>query len=163
MLDDKEDNKSQSQNGQTDSPKEPATGKRHLIRTTWLRRLLKTLMWFIIVVLLIPVLLYIPPVQRFAVNQTCRFVEKSTGMKIGIDFFRLGFPLDVHLKDVYVVEAAGDTMVRAREAIADVKLIPLLSLDVKLKRLILHDGTYNMLSPDSSMRLSVNAGYLQDF
>lgn len=45
-------------------------------------------------------------------------------MDVGIGAFRLSFPLDVHLKDVYVVEASGDTMVRAGEAVADVKLLP---------------------------------------
>lgn len=135
--------------------------KKHLIKPRWLRILLKTFMWVIIAVLLIPVALYIPPVQRFAVNTASHFVEKSTGMKIGIGFFRLGFPLDVHLEDVYVVEASKDTMVKAAEVVADVKLLPLLRLDVQLKKLQLRDGYYRMMAPDSSMLLKVNAGLLE--
>ena len=45
--------------------------KKHLIRPTWLRRALKTLMWLVIVVLLLPVLIYVPPVQRLLVNVAC--------------------------------------------------------------------------------------------
>lgn len=135
--------------------------REHLIRPAWLRRTLKTLLFVVLLVLLIPVLLYIPPVQDFAIKIASDAVEKSTGMKIGIGKFRLSFPLDVHLHDVYVVEAEGDTMVRAREAIADVKLLPLLSLDVKIKRLQLNDGYYRMVAPDSSMILAVNAGFLE--
>lgn len=82
----------------------------------WLRVTAKVLMWLLIAILMIPVLLYIPPVQTLVKNVACDIVYKKTGMKIGIGQLRLKFPLDVSLKDVYVVEASGDTMVRAGEA-----------------------------------------------
>lgn len=135
--------------------------KKHLIKTAWLRRVLKTLLGVVIFILLVPFLLYIPPVQDFAVDIATEAVSRSTGMKIGIGKFRLRFPLDVDLADVYVVEASGDTMVRAREVVADVRLLPLLKLDVRLNRLTLNDGYYRMTAPDSSMILTVNAGMLE--
>ena len=113
--------------------------RRHIIGNKWVRRTLKTLLGVIIVILLIPVALYMPPVQTFVKNVACKEVKKATGMDIRIGEFRLKFPLDVLLKDVLVVEAAGDTMVRAQEVIADVKIMPLLYLDVKLKRLLLRE------------------------
>ena len=58
--------------------------KKHLIRPTWLRRTLKTLMWLVIVVLLLPVLIYVPPVQRLLVNVACKVVKNSTGMDASI-------------------------------------------------------------------------------
>lgn len=136
-------------------------GKKHLIRPTWLRRVLKTLMCVVIVVLLIPVLLYIPPVQTFVKNQACKIVEKSTGMKIEIGTFRLKFPLDVDLKDVLVLDQQADTMVRASNVLVDVKMLPLLGLDVQLNRLSLSDGYYRMVSPDSSMIMKIAAGLLE--
>lgn len=135
--------------------------KKHLIKPTWLRRVLKTLLCIIIVVLLIPVLLYIPPIQTFVKNQACKFVEKSTGMKVEIGTFRLKFPLDVNLKDVLVLEQQGDTMVMASNVVVDVKMLPLLGLDVQLNKLSLSDGYYRMVSPDSSMILKVAAGFLE--
>ena len=135
--------------------------KKHLIRPTWLRRTLKTLMWLVIVVLLLPVLIYVPPVQRLLVNVACKVVKNSTGMDASIGEFRLKFPLDVSLRDVVVLEASKDTMVRAGEVVADVKLLPLLKLDVQLNKLQLNDGYYRMVSKDSSMILSVNAGFLE--
>lgn len=134
--------------------------KRHRIRPKWLRVTLKTLMWIVIVILMLPVLLYLPPVQDLVIGIACREVNKSTGMEIGIGKFRLSFPLNVHLKDVYVLTAPNDTMVRAGEAIADVKLLPLFGLDVRLNKLDLIDGYYKMVSADSSMMLSINAGQL---
>ena len=135
--------------------------KKHLIKITWLRRTLKSLLGVVIAILLIPVLLYIPFVQDFAIKIATDVVEKSTGMKIGIGQFRLSFPLDVKLKDVYIVEASGDTMVKARQLVADVKLAPLFRLDVDVNKLQLEDGYYRMLSPDSSMLLKINAGFLE--
>ena len=148
-------------NGSEGKPEATPPKKSHWIKTTWLRRTLKTLMWIVIAILLIPVLLYIPPVQRLAVKIACDAVENSTGMKVNIGYFRLGFPLDVHLEDVYVLEASKDTMVRAREVVADVKLLPLLHLDVKINKLQLLDGYYRMVSADSSMIMKINAGFLE--
>lgn len=135
--------------------------KRHLIRPRWLRVTLKTLIWIVIAVLMIPVLLYIPPVQTLVKDIACDQVSKATGMKIEIDRFRLKWPVDVSLQGVSVLDVSGDTMVRAREAIVDVRLRPLLELDVRIKRLLLLDGYYRMVSPDSSMILTVDAGRLE--
>lgn len=153
-------------NNQSDSQQESSTnncnnnrGKKR--KCKWFKRAIKTLFILIACIIIIPILLYIPPVQRFAIDCASDFINKSTGMQVGIGEFRLSFPIDVHLKNVYVVEASGDTMVRAREAIADIKLLPLLNLDVKIKRLRLNDGYYRMLAADSSMIVAVNAGYLE--
>ena len=116
--------------------------KRHLIRPKWLRITLKTLMWLVIVLLCIPVLLYLPPVQTWVVGLAEDMVNKSTGMEVRVGKFRLSFPLRVHLQDVYVLTAPRDTMVRAGEAIVDVKMLPLLKLDVRVNRLELTDGYY---------------------
>ncbi len=135
--------------------------KHHLIRSPWIRRPLKVIGCLIVIVLLIPVLLYIPPVQDFAVKTATKMVADKTGMKIGIDKLRLKFPVNLSLSGVSVIEASGDTMVMAREALVDVKLRPLLGLDVQIKKLRLRDGYYRMLSPDSSMLMTIKAGLLE--
>lgn len=135
-------------------------GKKQHKLPGWVRIPLKTVVGILVAVILIPILLYIPPVQTFVKDLACKIVYNSTGMKIEVDRFRLKFPLDVSLLGVSVVEASGDTMVMAREAIADVKLLPLLGLDVKLNNLELNDGYYRMVSPDSSMIMKIRAHYL---
>ncbi|MDE6379938.1 MAG: AsmA-like C-terminal region-containing protein [Muribaculaceae bacterium] len=139
----------------------PKAKRRHLIRNAWIRRPLKVLGCLVVLVLLVPVLLYLPPVQDFAVKTATKIVADKTGMKIGIDRLRLRFPVNLSLSGVSVVEASGDTMVLAREALVDVKLRPLLGLDVQIKRLRLRDGYYRMLSPDSSMLMKIRAGLLE--
>lgn len=144
----------------TQEKETPERKGHHLIHPKWLRITLKTLMWIIIAILLIPVLIYVPPVQTLVKNVACKVVSNSTGMKVEIDRFRIKWPMDVSLNGVSVVEATGDTMVNAREVIADVKLLPLLRLDVKVNRLSLLEGYYRMVSPDSSMIMQLRLGEL---
>ncbi|MDE5790706.1 MAG: hypothetical protein K2H96_05700, partial [Muribaculaceae bacterium] len=134
--------------------------RKHFIRPKWLRIVLRVFLCIILFILLIPVLLYVPPVQTFIKNVACNAVYKSTGRQISIDRFRLRWPLDVELDNVLVIDANKDTMVNAKQVIADVKMRPLLDLDVKLNRLKLVEGDYRMISPDSSMILRVHAGLL---
>ena len=115
-MNDTHDTHTPQQPDRTAQPEAPKPRKRHAIRPRWLRITLKTLMWLVIVVLCLPVLIYIPPVQDLAISIAKDAVRKSTGMEIGIGKFRLSFPLKVHLKDVYVLTATRDTMVRAGEA-----------------------------------------------
>lgn len=139
--------------------------KKHWIHPKWLRIVLKSFMWFIIgiifLVILIPFLLYVPPVQTFVKDIACNVVAKSTGMKIGIDKFRIKWPLDVSLKGVTIVEATGDTMVYAKEVIADVKLAPLFKLDVDINELMLEQAGIRIQSADSSMLLKLKANLIR--
>ena len=142
-------------------PQEPTKRKRHhVIRSPWLRIPLKLLVALIFIIIAIPVLIYLPPVQSFLKDIACDVVRDQTGMKVSIGTFRLGFPLDVVLDDVTVVEATGDTMVRARSLRADVKLKPLFDKNIRLNGLRLTDGYYRMVAADSSMIMTVDAGLL---
>ena len=139
--------------------------KKHWIHPKWLRIVLKTIMWIIIsvvcIAIIVPFLLYVPPIQTFVKNIACNVVEKSTGMKIGIDRFRIKWPLDVSLDGVTVVEATGDTMVYAKEVIADVKLAPLFKLDVDINDLKLEEAGIRIMAPDSSMLLKLKANLIE--
>ena len=122
-------------------------------------------MWFILsiifIVILIPFLLYVPPIQTWVKNIACNSVEKTTGMKIGIDRFRLKWPVDIALDGLTIVEATGDTMVYAKEVIADVKLAPLFKLDVDIEDLKLEEAGIRIMAPDSSMLLKLKANLIE--
>lgn len=134
---------------------EPENTKRH--RPKWIGVALKVLLWLLIAIVVLPFTLYIPPIQKLAVGLACGIVKSSTGMDVQINRFRLKFPLDLDLQGLTVLDQHADTMISAREAIVGVKPLPLLRLDIKVKKLKLIDGYYRMVSPDSSMVLSVRA------
>lgn len=142
------------------SGKEDA-GRRRRRLPRWVRIPLWIVGSIIFLVLLLPVLLYVPPVQTAVKDLACRIVRDKTGMDVKIDLFRLRFPLNVDLRGVSVVEASGDTMVSARDAIVGVRLLPLLRMNVEVSKLRLEQGYYRMVSPDSSMIMKIKAGLLE--
>lgn len=147
------------------NPEAPEGNKDTKKKKRKMSRWIKVPLWIIgcllFLVVLVPVLLYVPPVQTAVKNLATKIVRDKTGMDITIDKFRLKFPVDLALEGVKVIEASGDTMVMAKEAIADVKLLPLLKLDVQLNKLQLNDGYYRFVSPDSSMIIKIRAGLLK--
>lgn len=142
----------------TPTPQEPEKATHHWPK--WLRVVLKILMWLLIAILVLPFTLYIPPVQKWVVGIASGIVKKSTGMDVQIDRFHLKFPLDLDLQGLTVLDEHADTMISAREAILEVKPLPLLKLNVNVEKLKLLDGYYRMVSPDSSMVLALRAGEL---
>ena len=75
-----------------------------------LRAFLWTLLGLVLLLIAIPILLYVPVVQDFAVKIATQQVSKSTGMKIGIGKLRLGVPLKLKVEEASVIMANGDTM-----------------------------------------------------
>ncbi len=64
----------------------------------------------IALVLLLSLLLYLPPVQKYAVEQAAGYVAKATGMQIGIQRIRLSFPLDLSVHGVDIRQGSADTL-----------------------------------------------------
>ena len=116
-----------------------------------MQKVIKVLFGVLGFFLMLPLLIYIPPVQSFLKDTACALASDATGMQISIEKFRLCFPLDISLRGVIVVESSGDTMVMAKETVVDLNLKPLLDLNISPKTLKLRDGMYRMISSDSSM------------
>lgn len=107
-------------------------------------------MWLVIAVLLAPVLLYIPFVQNAVKDFALRQVAKSTGMVIGLDHFRLSWPLRIQAEGLLIVPAPGDTMVTARDIRLQVEPLPLIMLDIRAHG-DMKGVRYRMGTPDSLM------------
>lgn len=114
--------------------------------------------------LITPVLLYIPFVQDFAVKIASQEVSKSTGMTIEIGKLRLGFPLKLNVDDAIVIQANGDTMLTSSHVGVDMKLMPLLKGDIQISEASLDNLFYQMGNADSIMwiRAEVNSADIQN-
>ena len=55
----------------------------------------------VVLFLVLAVLIYLPPVQRFAVDRTTAILSETTGMHIRIGHIRLAFPLDLTLGNMH--------------------------------------------------------------
>lgn len=118
---------------------------------------LRTLMWCVIiltgVLLLTGVMLYIPAVQKFAVDKATEIIKDGSGMDISIGELRLRFPLELDVNKVRVMEPSGDTMAVADKIRLDVAVTPLLRGRIAVRGLTLLDVVYNMGNADSAMWL----------
>lgn len=129
------------------------------------RFIVRMIMVIMLIIIIIPVLVYIPAVQNFAKDIAAKEVKKSTGMDIAIDYLRVRFPLRVELDKVSIVEAeAVDTMLSVKKAVVEVKVMPLLHLDIQANGFVADDVKYQLGTPDSLMYLtaSVNHAELND-
>ena len=84
------DSNGSNQNPEEKKGKQP---KKHLIKITWLRRTLKTVAGILIFLIILPWLIYIPPIQTLLKDIACSQINKSTGMQVAIERLRLRFRL----------------------------------------------------------------------
>ena len=86
------------------------------------------------------VLLYLPPVQRWAVEKAACVVSEATGFDIRVGSLNLAFPLDLALTDVVVRDTlSADTLASLGELRTGVAMRPLLHGKVQVSRIDLHE------------------------
>ncbi len=126
------------------------------------KKLFKVFLWtilsIVILLVLMPVLLYVPFVQDLAVRVATEQVYKSTGMKVGVEKLRLGFPLKLKMDNAFVIQSNGDTMLTSGFLAVDVKLMPLFKGQIEVGGATLENGFYQLGNQDSIMWLRAKIG-----
>ena len=70
----------------------------------------------VLLIVLLAVLLYVPPVQNWAVKQVARIASEETGMDISVDYVRLEFPLRLGMEGVRVLRT--DSLTQQTDTVA---------------------------------------------
>lgn len=116
-------------------------------------------MWIGIVLLtpvllfvILTVLLYLPPVQNWAVQKVTAYASEETGMDISVDRVSLEFPLDLGVEGFRVIRW-NDTLPQARDTVADVEK---LVVDVRLRPLLKKKVVINALELNGAKVNTVN-------
>ena len=97
----------------------------------------KAILW-ILGILLSPVLLfavlvlllYLPPVQNWAVDKVAAIASEKTGMDISVGHVDLSFPLDLEITDF-----KADSIAAVQRMVVDVQLMPLIDSRVVINEL----------------------------
>ncbi len=102
----------------------------------------------ILLVVLVVVAIYLPPVQNFVVKRVAQVASEATGMEIGVERVRLAFPLDLRVEGVLVVKTnertlERDTLARIASVGVGVELKPLFHSEVKATELKLVDVQFD--------------------
>ena len=97
-------------------------------KRNWTRILLWSLLAIIgtpiVVIFLIIVLLYIPPVQRAVVDRTCKEISQKSGYDVGIGSINLSLPLKLMVRD-YSMSKSDTVYIQGKRFDANITLFPL--------------------------------------
>ncbi|MCD8285125.1 MAG: hypothetical protein LUB62_02730, partial [Prevotellaceae bacterium] len=126
------------------------------------KRLLTWLLWIVaspfLIFLLLVILLYIPPVQQWAVNTVARIASEQTGWDISLEQVRLRFPLDLDLRRLSVLNP--DTMLSVGTVRVGVDCSRILKAQLGVRTVDILDGTVDTQDLVASLRVR---GYIGDF
>ena len=85
----------------------------------------------LVLLAILSVLLYIPPVQKWAVDKAASTLSEEMQMQVSIDAVRLKCPLDLSLNGMLAVQE-GDTVLDAEELALSVRFLPLFTGHVEI-------------------------------
>ena len=110
-------------------------------RAKTIKRILLGILAPFALLLLLSILLYLPPVQRFVVAQVTKILSERTGMTVHVGHLHLGFPLDLNVTGVEVIKAEGDTLLTLGSLSLSPSLRPLFDKHLEVPRIHLQDAT----------------------
>ena len=113
----------------------------------------------VLLFLLLAVLLYLPPVQNWAVDKVAAVVSEKTGMTVRVGYVKLEWPLNLGLDDFLMVHE-GDTLADVGHLTADVQLRPLFDKRVVINELSLSKAKLNTNGFISDLHVKVHVGEL---
>ena len=76
----------------------------------WLKRIGVICLIPIVLLLLVSLLLYVPPIQKYIAGRAMRYVSESTGIDVRFERVRLSFPLNLSVRNALVSTAGSDTL-----------------------------------------------------
>ncbi|MGI6243782.1 MAG: translocation/assembly module TamB domain-containing protein [Prevotella sp.] len=119
----------------------------------------------VLLIIILCLLFYIPPIQRWAVNEVTAYASEEMDMQISIDHVSLKFPLDLSLEEVKVLQPNDslknitDTVAYIGEVVADVQLLPLFSKQVMIDELTFNHVIVNTGNLIAFARIKGNVGH----
>ena len=111
--------------------------------------------------LLLAILLYLPPVQQFAVHKASEIASRSTGLNIGVGRLDLRFPLDLLVRDVFAVEPeTNDTLLSLERLKVELRLWKLLKKEVEIEEISIRNATVDTRNFIDGMKVKGHLGEL---
>ena len=113
----------------------------------------------ILLFIILAVLIYLPPIQNWAVKKVAAIASEKTGMEITVEHVNLEFPLDLGIEGFRAIKQNDslpqikDTIADVRKLVADVRLLPLLKKRVLIDELSLHEAKINTNGFISDLRI----------
>ena len=127
----------------------------------------------LLLLIILAVLLYLPPVQNWAVQKVVAVASEKTGMEITIDHVDLSFPLNLGIDGFRAIKSAdsahapndslaltSDTIADIHRMVVDIRLLPLLKKKVIINQMLLQQAKINTNGFISDLRVKGELGEL---
>ena len=125
------------------------------------RHIVITIAIFVAMVLALPFLVYVPPVQKWLVDKATEMASEATGLDISIGAVSLRFPLTLSLVNVEVTRPPeGDTIANIGRVDASLAVLPLFRLRAELGGLTINEARLNTLDLISDTQVRGTIGQL---
>ena len=109
-------------------------------RRKWLWLVASPFLFFLWLILF----LYLPPVQRFAVDKASAIASESMGLDISVGRLDLRFPLDLLVRDVKAVEpTTRDTLLSLERLKVELRFWKLLKKEVEIEEISIRNATFD--------------------
>ena len=137
--------------GHAEEKRKPSLWKRIGKGVLW------TFLGLLLLVVLAVVAVYLPPVQRWAVDKASEKLSEEMGMDVSVGSVRLKFPLDLEMGDMLAVQD-GDTVLNAKSLDVSVKLMPLFKGEVEVDYVTLTDTKLNTKELIEAVKIDGDVG-----
>lgn len=114
----------------------------------------------IVLILLLMIAIYLPPVQRWAVGVAAQQLEEAMGLKVEVGSVGLTPFLDLQLGEVVAIDTERDTLLNAKAFVLDAAFWPLWKGRVDVEELRLEHTQLNSKSLISDLQLRGRVGRL---
>ena len=108
-----------------------------------LKYIFKTLLVLVLLIAMLVVSLYLPPIQKWAVGRLSTWAKKEAGFELTVGSVRLTPLLDLRLENVHIEKAPTD-IIDVESAIVDLDLSRLLLLHVGVEAIELSQGNVHI-------------------
>ena len=125
-----------------------------------LKYTLRTLLALVLLVVMLVASLYLPPVQRWAVNRLTAYIEEQTGLEVSIGSVHLSPLLDLSLGQVHIAKPPTD-VIDVEHALVDLDLTRLLTLHVGVEAIELSDGSIHTTDLIETLAMDGSIGNLR--
>jgi len=105
-----------------------------------LKIIVRTLLAVVLLLVMLAASLYLPPVQRWAVNRLTAYLEEETGLEVSIGSIHLAFPLDLRLGQLHVAQPPTD-VIDVESALIDLDLTHLFQWRIGVEAIELSEGS----------------------
>ena len=125
-----------------------------------MKYIVRTLLAVLLLIVLLAASLYLPPVQRWAVNRLTAYLEEETGLEVSIGSVRLSFPLDLKLGQLHVAQPPTD-VIDVESALVDLDLTRLFQMRIGVEAVGLKGGSIHTTELIESLQMEGSLGCLR--